>query len=394
MNGHKEQLAAAVDSICDFIRRTAVPADVGVCWETIDYENRPHRDPCVFNGVGGISFFLVDAFRLQGRADVLPLAQGAVEWCAAFPGKHYERGLHVGKTGPALAALHRSIALDEPTVPEFCRTNAAVILREPPGPITDLLGGEASNGLYLLKLWERTREDVYLRGAERCAAWLEQQMTRDARGTHCPADPQGRLGFAPNVLLGVAHGLAGIAHFLACLAAASRNERWAALARELFDTIARYAQPVYGGLNWPPRLGQQELTRCQWSHGAAGIGLTFLTGHRVLGETRFLEIAVQAAEATFAYGDFRHNYTQCIGLAGSGELLLEVDRATADSKWKDRARDFAHRCLAYRESTPDGDAWPTDAPGLYSADFDYGASGVGHFLLRVLSDGAIPLPLM
>jgi len=165
MSEHKEPLEAAVRSIFGFVHRTAESADVGRCWETIDYENKPHRVPCVFNGVGGISFFLVDYFRTFKRSDALDLAQGAIDWCIAFRGEHCQRGLHFGKTGAALAALHKSIALDEPAPPEFCRANAAVILREPPGPITDLIGGEASNGLYLLKLWARTRDDTYLRHA-------------------------------------------------------------------------------------------------------------------------------------------------------------------------------------------------------------------------------------
>jgi len=394
MHSSKHPLDAAVHSIFGFIQRTGESAAAGRVWETIDYQNQPHRELSVFNGVGGISFFLVDAFRRYQNPAMLDVAQGAIDWCEAFDGRHYERGLHFGKTGPALAALHKSIALDEPDVPEFCLTNAAVILRESPGPITDLIGGAASNGLFLLKLWARTGDDVHVRGAERCGTWLERQMRRDERGTHCVVDPEGRLGFGPQIYLGVAHGLAGIAHFLACLAEATGNDRWATLARELFDTIARYALPAHGGLNWPVHLESKDLTRCQWSHGAAGIGLTYLTAHRVFGDSRFLDLALQAAEATWGYGDFRHNYTQCTGLAGSGELLLETYRATGDARWLDRASAFAHLAPAYKESTPDGDAWPTDTRGLYSADFGYGAAGAGHFFLRVLSGGTVPMPLM
>ncbi len=393
MKAHTE-IEQAVHSIFGFIRRTAEHTRTGLCWTTIDYYNKPHRAISVFNGVGGISLFLMEAYRSLGLVDAPELAQGAIDWCAAFRRRHHKRGLHFGKTGAALAALHKSIVLGERTLPKFSTANAAVILKEPPGPITDLLGGEASNGLFLLKLWERSQDKAHLRGAERCAAWISRQMIRDQRGTHCPIDPEGRLGFEPHSYLGIGHGQAGIAHFLALLSRASRQERWATLALELFDTITRYAQPAQGGLNWPVRIGDSSLPRCQWSHGAAGIGLAYLTAYRVFDQPRFLEIAIQAATATHGYGDFRHNYTQCTGLAGGGELLLEVYRATGDPRWRRRALDFATQCLAYRESTAAGDAWPTDAPALYSADFDYGAAGVGHFFLRVLSDGAIAMPLM
>ncbi len=393
-NADIASLEAAVHSIYAFIARTAEPAKAGRCWVTIDYENKPQRDPSVFNGVGGISFFLVDYHRRFHAPAALALAQEAIDWCAAFDGTCYERGLHLGKTGAALAALHLASAREDAALPAFSLANAATILREPPGPVTDLLGGAASNGLYLLKLFARSRDEAHLRGAERCAEWLAAQMTRDEPGTHCCINPSGELGFPPEAYLGAAHGITGIAHFLALLAEATPDDRWAGLARELFATAFRHARPIHDGLNWPVRLGQEELPRCQWSHGAAGIGLTLLTAHRVFGEQSFLDVAVQAAEATYPYGDFRHNYTQGTGLAGGGELLLETYRATGDPRWRERAIEFARLGLAYRESTPEGDAWPTDVPGLYSADFGYGAAGFGHFVLRILADGAIPLPLM
>jgi hypothetical protein len=395
MDPDDESLKAAVLSIHGFIKRTAEPAEVGRSWTTIDYENKPQHCPNIFHGVAGISLFLIDALPHVADAGDVALAQGAIDWSAAFKGKHFRRGLHFGMTGVALAALHKADALGEAVTPPCCLDNAAFIMAEPPGPVTDVLGGEASNGLYLLKLWARTRDESHLRGAERCAEWLDLKMTRDSRGTHCPIDPDGKMGGFPKVsFIGVGHGISGIAHFAACLAEATGKDRWATLARELFDTTARYARAAHGGLNWPNTIGEEEMNRCQWSHGAAGIGLTFLTAHRVLRDPRYLDIAVQAAEATYGYGDFRSNCTVCTGLAGGGGLLLEVYGATGDKRWKARAREFAQRCMAYREATPGGDAWPTDAKGLYSADFDYGAAGVGHFFLRLISDGKLPLPVM
>ncbi len=383
----------AVHSIFGFIQRTAEPSDTGVTWETIDYENKPQHDISVFNGVGGIPFFLNDYFKCHGNPAALELSQGAVDWCASFRGKHYRRGLHMGQTGAALGALHRAMVTGA-NAPAFSVANARFILSEPPGPITDLLGGEASNGLFLLKLWSHTREAEYLRGAERCGVWLESQMIRDERGTYCLNHQHLRTGNWARIFLGAAHGQSGIAHFLVALAEQTRIERWANLARELLATITRYARTIHGGSNWPGTICQEEMTRCQWSHGAVGIGLTYLYAHRVLGETAYLETAIKAAEATYGYGDYRQNYTQCTGLAGSGELFIETHRATGDPRWRERAIEFAHRSLAYRESTPAGDAWPTDAKGLYSADFDYGAAGVGHFFLRLCSAEPIPMPMM
>jgi lantibiotic modifying enzyme len=222
---------------------------------------------------------------------------------------------------------------------------------------------------------------------------LDTVIIRDARGTGCVVDPKGVIGFPPDIYLGAAHGISGVGHFLVLLAEASRSDRWAALARELLDTTARYAIPAKGGLNWPAAIGRDQLSRCQWSHGAPGIGLAFLDAYRVLGDGTYRETGLLAAEATYAYGDFRSNYTFCCGLASQGELLFKAYQITGDSSWKHRASEFALWCLDYREVTPEGDAWPTDTKGLHSPDYCYGAAGVGHFLLRVLSDGKIALPL-
>lgn len=385
-------LADGVRSMLGFIRRTAEPAEVGRCWTTIDYENQPQKEISIFNGCGGISFFLVDAAADYGEPEDLTLAGQGIDWCLSFRGKHYRRGLYFGKVGAALAALHRSTALKEP-VPQPCLAMADFLAAEPPGPVTDLVGGAASNGLYLLKLWQRTQDPAHLSGAERCAAWLDTVMIRDARGTYCFVDPDGTLGFPKEGYLGAAHGISGVGHFLVLLAEASKVDRWAALARDLLDTTARYAVPAKGGLNWPVAIGRDQLVRCQWSHGAPGIGLAFLDAARVLGEAKYRDIALQAAEATYAYGDFRSNYTFCCGLTSQGELLFKTYQLTADLRWKRRAEEFALRCLEYKEATPEGEAWPTDTKGLYSPDYCYGAAGVGHFFLRLLSDGKIALPL-
>jgi len=166
-----QSLEEAIHSIYHFIERTAKRTETGITWETINSQNKPHHNISVFNGAGGIPFFLNDYYRKYGNKTALKLSQGAIDWCASFEGKHYKRGLHTGQTGVAQAALHRAIILDE-DAPALCHANADIIVNEPEGPITDLIGGAASNGLFLLKLWSHTGNKKYLHGAERCAIWL------------------------------------------------------------------------------------------------------------------------------------------------------------------------------------------------------------------------------
>lgn len=380
-------------SIFSFIQRTAEKAPTGIRWRTIDYENKPHYSYNLFNGCGGISLFLTDYYRQTGAAAALDLAIGGCRWCMSTEHEQgFSRGLLTGKTGIAMAALDLWKLVREAEYLDYCQGNARIILTEDPGPVTDLMGGAASNGFFLIRLWEATHQREFLDGAIRGAEWIAANLIRDERGCHCLTRPDGGFGKLP--FTGVAHGISGVASFFLLLSRATGNNTWAELAREILATLIHHALPDKGGVNWSPLLGEQVLDRCQWSHGAAGIGLVFLRAYEVLQDPAYYEIALKCGATTFAYGDFRHNITQCIGLSGCGELFIELYRVSKDTSWLQHAMAFAEMALGYRVQLPEGDAWPTDEPGLFSADYMYGASGLGHYFLRLWKPGEIPMPLM
>jgi lantibiotic modifying enzyme len=200
--------------------------------------------------------------------------------------------------------------------------------------------------------------------------------------------------FGGRVYLGLAHGIAGVALFFALLHEATHDTAWKSAALEIFETLEAQSRSTHGGWNWPSVMGEDSCSRCQWSHGAPGIGMSFLKAYEIFQQPRLLHAAQMAGEATYAYGDFRQNATQCIGLAGCGDLLLELGRVTGEPVWFARAAEFGTKALAYRATSLEGDAWPTDGVGLYSPDFMYGGAGIGHFLLRLETHGAVPLPLI
>ena len=137
-----------------------------------------------------------------------------------------------------------------------------------------------------------------------------------------------------------------------------------------------------------------QITRCQWCHGAPGIGLFFAKAYEALRDAAYVATAEDASEATYRYGDGRANPTYCHGLVGSAELLVELFRVTGEPRWLERAHDFAQRMLAYRMVGPEGDRWPCDAPPWTAPDFLCGAAGTGHVFLRLLDPGRIPMALL
>jgi len=387
--------ADLTESVFSYIAATAEPAAKGYRWQTCDYENRLQYHYSIFNGVGGIPIFLSAYFEVSGDPRALELARGAIEWAfdAEPSERNFKRGVQMGKLGLAYAAGCISRVSGRQEFPDFIANSVDQLLSEPPGPITDFISGEASNGWFLIQLWQATGDRRCLEGACRSASWLEAQLTRDDLGTHCLVDP-GPERFGSKAYTGLAHGISGVAYFFACLYAATSDFHWKELAVEILDTLIYHGIPDRGGLNWSPVLGSTELSRCQYSHGAPGIGLVFALASELLDEPRFLSVALSAAEATYQYGDHRKNPTFCTGLAGGGELLVEAYRISGEKQWLERAREFAVMAGKYRTTIDGQDYWPTDEPECFSADFTYGAAGTGYFFLRASQPPDFPAPLM
>ena len=256
--------------------------------------------------------------------------------------------------------------------------------------MTDIMGGAAGTGLFLLRLWEATREERYLKGAVRNGEWLREQAIHDERGCYWPMkvdEPE------PWYATGFAHGISSVTYFLLLLHEATKEEGWEELGREVLETLSREAKPDHGGLNWAPTLGESEFERCQWCHGSPGLGLLYVKAYEVLKEERQLETARAAGDATFAYGDVRQNPSQCHGLAGNAELFIELYRTTREHLWLERAYDFAQRAFEYRTPDANGDKWQADEKGFYSPDFMCGAAGTGHFFLRLWKPEELRMPI-
>ncbi len=74
-----------------------------------------------------------------------------------------------------------------------------------------------------------------------------------------------------------------------------------------------------------------------WCHGAGGVLLAMLAGHRVLGEEAFLDCAKRAAECVWRFGLLRKGVGLCHGFGGSAASLMSMYHATGESKYWHRA---------------------------------------------------------
>jgi lantibiotic modifying enzyme len=381
---------SGAESVFGYVERMAEVVEDGVRWETLDYNNELNYNPSIFNGVAGICIFLADYFKLTGEERARELALGGLRWCSRPEPEREYFALYFGWTSVLMGWLHLAKVTGDMGLLENCRDDIETLLKWDIGPVTDIMGGASGNGLFLLRLWEATGDERYLEGAVRHAEWLREQAVRDEKGCYWPM----KVGAdEPVYYLGAAHGSCMIGYFLIALHEATGEEGWGKLAREVLETLSKEAKRDHGGLNWPHFLGGEEPPACQWCHGAPGVGLAYLKGFEVWKDAAFLETAAAAGEAVFAYGDVRENPSQCHGLAGNAELFIELYRITGKELWLKRAHAFAQLAFGYRETDVEGEMWSADENGLFSPDFMCGATGTGHFFLRLWKPEELRMPI-
>ena len=394
------------DSVFRYLERTSEPVSDGTRWQTLKEPNKPRYSAGVYSGVAGISFFLSDYSRIACSETAKNLALSSLEWCSSEAREIKVVDLGAGQAGIGLAWLRFYEATGQPQGLDRARNVGNVILDLPPGVAfehdssgdvlaTELFRGLAGQGVFLLRLWDITKDERILAFLADGVNWLIGSATRNDLGCYWPIyiRRSGKTAPESGLLTGFCHGIAGIGYFLAMLCERSNSVKASKLLMEIHETLSKHEIKDEGKIAWKRWIEYPNPAPCQWCHGTAGIGLFYVKAAEVLGKPELLQLAVSAGESTFDWADFRTSPIQCHGLAGNGELFLELHRLTGDDVWLSRATIFATRILKYRKSTSQGEVWEGDEPDLYSPDFYLGASGIGHFFLRLAHSETVRMPL-
>ncbi|MFI8082109.1 class IV lanthionine synthetase LanL [Kitasatospora sp. NPDC086009] len=374
---------------------------------TADARSREPRALLSFyDGSAGLGLELLQhADRPDARAAATALAR----WTAAHPAiDRLGPGLYEGRTGVDLFLARAADVLgtEEP-------------LAAGPGPgdvrSTDQISGAAGLGTGRLLLAGRARAagreaeaEQHLATARACARLLTDGRADGPRETPNPGTAALEEGFA--------HGRAGVAHFLLGLSAASATaattatpagrvglarsahsayraedtEAAAAAARRLVDALAEDV----------PRLvvaaGRPGATRRygSWCRGLAGIGTTLVQAGRYYGADEFLTRAADAARACRESAPRTAPVVQCCGLAGAGELLIDLALATGDERHWEAAEEIAGLVLARSGGRAGRPVFPATDPTVESAAWAVGTSGVLSFLRRLHRRGGPRLGML
>ena len=346
----------------------------------------------LYLGLPGIALFLAWLGRIAGEDRFTGLARAAA---VTMQDKVQRRrqllpnlGAYTGWGGLVWVLSHLGVLWgDEELLAEAARIAQVEISPAIPQDAShDLIAGASGCLISLLTLHEVRPSDRLLDTAVQCGERLLAQARPLARGLAWPLESAG-----PTPLLGLAHGVAGIAWPLLRLAAVTGDGRFHETAlggleyeRSLYDPEKR---------NWPDLRDGAALEDATephfmwaWCHGAPGVGLGRLAGLPYLDDAAVRAEIEVAVESTIENG-FGRNHCLCHGDLGNLELVTLAAERMDRPDWAGRAGRIAGGVLAgIRER-----GWlfglpgRTEPPGLMT-----GLAGIGYGLLRLAAPARVP----
>lgn len=204
---------------------------------------------------------------------------------------------------------------------------------------------------------------------------------------HLGALPVGNPAHGISVAAGFAHGRAGIAYFLLTHGAQSGHDESLRQARKLIDGLAVLAPGLAA-------QAQSPLARpmaASWCQGLAGIGTTLVRGASYFDDENLLEAARTAATGCLALVPRVPLVTQCCGLAGIGEFLLDLANETDDIHYRQDALGILDSMLIRSGGSKTAPSFPDSSMATNSPAWATGTSGVLSFLRRTVDPSSTRL---
>ncbi len=342
---------------------------------------RPGRPRNLLSRYDGAAGLGLELLQHPDRPEVRTAAVALARWTAAHPA--------LDRLGPGLYDGRAGVDL-------FLAQAAHLLGTEPPAVRTDPLGedlpadqisGAAGLGTARLLLARLARSDgrreeaeQHLAGAAACARRLTDGRPVDPRETPNPGTAALVEGFA--------HGRAGVAHLLLALPGTGANpgaeaDGVAAAARRIVDGLAADVPRLAAAARLPGATRRHG----SWCRGLAGVGTVLLQAGRHYGEPDLVARAAEAATACRALAPRMGQVGQCCGLAGVGELLVDLAGTTGDERHWRAAEEVAGLILTRAGGPYHRPLLPGPDPSAESPAWAVGTPGVLAFLRRLSRRG-------
>lgn len=298
-------------------------------------------------------------------------------------------GLYVGEAGVAAALLRTGQILhDDRLVDAACDRGRR--LADIPHANPDLFNGSAGRLRLHLLLFDATGEAEHLKAAVAAGDFL-LDAAESASGELSWTIPSGYDTLSGLVCTGYAHGAAGIADALLDLFDATEDEHYLAGATGAGRWLARLARPSLddgSGATWPEVEGGPR-TGPTWCRGSAGIGRFWLHASALDALPEAADLALRSARMIARAGR-AVDPSQCHGLSGNIEFLIDAALETGESAFLDEAYSLARLLDAFAVERDGMLMWCSDEPQKITPAYMTGFSGVAMCLLRLSDPQARP----
>lgn len=382
-----------------WIDASAIRTAHGITWPA-DPSDPKSVGNTLYSGSPGVVLFLLEMHRATGETAWLDRARLGADHLVASIDSESETGLYTGLAGIGYTlvetanltrdAKYRGAAKRATErIRALARTAGAGVDWN---DTTDIIGGSAGTGLYLLYAAKELEEPAYRDLALKAGKRLIELARKDAGGEKWAMSPK-----FPRLMPNFSHGTAGIAYFLATLSAETGDETFLAHA----IAGAKYLQSVAKTdgdmcLIFHNEPDGKDLYYLSWCHGPAGTARLFYRLHQITKDPQWMEWVHKSARGVMSTGipeqrtpGYWNNVSQCCGDAGVAMFFFDIARPTRTSAYGEFARKVTDYLLARGTRDEKGLRWVQaenrTEPDKLVAQTGYmqGASGMGMLLLRV-----------
>lgn len=391
-------LDAAVDA-ARWVRAAGVRTGAGLTWPA-DPADPKSVGTTLYSGSPGVVLFMLELHHATKDSAYLADARAGADELIARLASEQQTGLYTGIAGVGftLGEVHRA------TGDRTYRDGMAAVVRtlkdraQPAGAgvqwsaVTDIIGGNAGTGLFLLHAAAYLGDPAARSLAARAADRLIEAGIPEHGGLKWMMEPS----FA-RLMPNFSHGTAGIAYFLARVYEETKDRKYldASLAG------ARYLQAIAktdGDIcliqhNQPQGL---ELYYLGWCHGPVGTARLWRQLAKVTGDASWDAWVDKSARGILQSGipekltdGFWNNVSQCCGSAGVGQFFLDLHEARTNPTYLTFAKRMTGDLLKRGTRDEKGLRWVQAEhrvqPKLLVAQTGYmqGAAGIGMWLLRL-----------
>jgi lantibiotic modifying enzyme len=382
-----------------WIKASAAQTEFGTVWPA-DPLDAKSVNSTLYAGTPGVILFFIEAHRSTGDQSFLKEARSGADHLLATLASEKEPGLYLGIAGIGFALTETFKATRDPKYRSGALRCVQLLTERGRkagngiqwNEVTDIIGGSAGIGLFLLYAARELKEPASRELAVQAARRLIELGVPEAKGMKWKMGPNG-----PRLMPNFSHGTAGIAYFLATLYQETRK-------REFLDAAlsgATYLRAIAKTDNQACLIFHNEpdgkdLYYLGWCHGPVGTARLFYRLYQVTGDRVWMDWVRKSARAVLESGipetqtpGFWNNVSQCCGSAGVAEFFLSLHRVTGDRTYLEFSKRVAAKMLAKGTQGRDGMHWVQAEhrirPELLVAQTGYmqGAAGIGMLLLHL-----------